>query len=229
MGGHGRETADNVADTGAPAPTRRRRTLQKARVEAFSDGVFAIAATLLVLEIGVPLGAGGDLFGALLALWPSYLAYVISFLTIGWVWIGHTAIIAHIVGVDRLFLRLNLALLMAVAFLPFPTKLMGEYIGQSEPERVAVVLYGMLLLVIAGLLAWMWRYVLEARDLRHPDVSDEELEGLRRKSMPGIAIFVGAIAVSLLVPTFGVLLYLAASIFLVVPFQTIRRALTRPR
>jgi ABC-type Fe3+ transport system permease subunit len=106
---------------------------------------------------------------------------------------------------------------------------MGEYLGQSEPERVAVVLYGVLLLVIAGLMAWMWRYVLEARDLRHPDVSDEELEGLRRKSMPGVAIFVGAIAVSLLVPTFGVLLYLVASIFLVVPFQTIRRALPRPR
>jgi uncharacterized membrane protein len=207
-----------------PAPARRIRALPKVRVEAFSDGVFAIAITLLVLEIAVPLGSERDLIGALVALWPSYLAYAISFLTIGWVWIGHTAIIAHVVGIDRVLVRLNLALLMAVAFLPFPTKLMGEYLGKSEPERVAVIFYGLLLLVIELLLAWMWRYVLEAKEIRHPDTSDDELEGVRRRMLPGIALFVVALGVSFVVPTVGVLFYLAISVFFLIPVRSIREA-----
>jgi uncharacterized membrane protein len=212
------------ATEAALAPARRVRSLPKARVEAFSDGVFAIAITLLVLEIAVPLGAERDLIGALVALWPSYLAYVISFLTIGWVWIGHTAIIAHVTGVDRLLIRLNLALLLAVAFLPFPTKLMGEYLGQSEPERVAVVFYGAVLLAIEVLLLAMWRYVMETKDLRHPDVTEDELAGLKARTLPGIAFFLVAMGISLIVPTVGVLLYLGVSLFLLVPFRTIRRA-----
>ena len=215
---------ETAASTEGPAPARRARSLPKARVEAFSDGVFAIAITLLVLEIAVPLGAEKDLIGALVALWPSYLAYVISFLTIGWVWIGHTAIIAHVTGVDRFLIRLNLALLLAVAFLPFPTKLMGEYLGKSEPERVAVIFYGIVLLVIEVLLMAMWRYVIEAKDLRHPDVSEDELEGLRRRTLPGIALFVGAMVVSFIVPSVGVLFYLGICIFLLVPVRSIRRA-----
>jgi uncharacterized membrane protein len=200
--------------------------LDSGRLEAFSDGVFAIAITLLVLEIAIPVGQERDLIGALLALWPSYLAYVISFLTIGWVWIGHTAIIAHVIGIDRILIRLNLALLMAVAFLPFPTKLMGEYLGKSEPERVAVIFYGVLLLVIELLLAWMWRYVLEAKDIRHPDTSDDELEGVRRRMLPGIALFVAALGVSFVVPTVGVLFYLAISLFLLIPVRSIRKAVS---
>jgi uncharacterized membrane protein len=210
--------------TEAHAPTRRVRALPKVRVEAFSDGVFAIAITLLVLEIAVPLGAERDLIGALVALWPSYLAYVISFLTIGWVWIGHTAIIAHVTGVDRLLIRLNLALLLAVAFLPFPTKLMGEYLGRSEPERVAVIFYGAVLLVIEVLLLAMWRYVIETKDLRHPDVTEDELAGLKARTLPGIALFLVAMGISFIVPTVGVLLYLGIALFLLVPFRAIRRA-----
>jgi uncharacterized membrane protein len=222
--------SDPRAGTAEPtAPSRRVRALPKVRVEAFSDGVFAIAITLLVLEIAVPLGSEDDLIGALLALWPSYLAYVISFLTIGWVWIGHTAIIAHVTGIDRILIRLNLALLLAVAFLPFPTKLMGEYLGESEPERVAVIFYGAVLLVIELLLLWMWRYVIEAKDLRHPDVSEDELAGLKAKSLPGIAFFLVAMGVSFVVPTIGVLFYLAISLFLLVPFHSIRRAATARR
>ena len=213
-----------AGSTEPQAPARRIRSLPKVRVEAFSDGVFAIAITLLVLEIAVPLGSDHDLIGALAALWPSYLAYVISFLTIGWVWIGHTAIIAHVTGVDRFLIRLNLALLLAVAFLPFPTKLMGEYLGKSEPERVAVIFYGIVLLVIEVLLMAMWRYVIEAKDLRHPDVSEDELEGLRRRTLPGIALFLGAMVVSFIAPSVGVLLYLGICVFLLVPVSSIRRA-----
>ena len=79
------------------------------RLEAFSDGVFSIAITLLVLEIVLPLHSERDLIGALLAQWPSYLAYVVSFFTIGWVWIAHGATTSHIVRADGIFMLASLA------------------------------------------------------------------------------------------------------------------------
>ena len=111
----------------------RARGLPLTRLEAFSDGVFSIAITLLVLEIAVPIAAEQDLLGALAGSWPSYLGDVISFLTIGWVWIGHAAITSQMERADGLFLRINLLLLLVVAFLPFPTRLMADYFGNSQP------------------------------------------------------------------------------------------------
>ena len=117
-----------------------RRGLPLSRLEAFSDSwSFSISITLLVLEIAIPVAVEKNLLPALVDEWPSYLAYVISFLTIGWVWIGHAAITSHMQRADGLFLRLNLLLLLFVAFLPFPTRLMADYFGNSEPERIAVV------------------------------------------------------------------------------------------
>src|SRR3712207_3544768 len=114
------------------------RLLSTGRLEAFSDGVFAIAVTLLVLEISVPPGSEDHLLGALLDQWPSYLAYAVSFATIGGVWLGHNVITEHLHHVDPVFIRLNLLLLMTVSLLPFPTRLLAEHIGQTGPERVAV-------------------------------------------------------------------------------------------
>ena len=99
------------------ADERRRRGLQTGRLESFSDGVFAIAVTLLVLDIAVPVHAGRDLLPAVANLWPSYLAYVVSFATIGAVWLGHNAITDYIEHVNAGFVRLNLLLLLVVSFL----------------------------------------------------------------------------------------------------------------
>jgi uncharacterized membrane protein len=203
------------------------RGLPTNRLEAFSDGVFSIAITLLVLEIAIPLGADRDLNGALAGLWPSYLAYVVSFLTIGWVWIGHSAITSHVERADGLFLRLNLLLLMAVAFLPFPTKLMAEYLGKASPERVAVVFYGVVILVIALLMEALWRYALHARELMRSELTDDELAALTTKSTPSLGLFIGSIVVGIFLPTLGVLCFLAVSAYLVIPFETIWRALPR--
>jgi uncharacterized membrane protein len=101
----------------------------------FSDGVFSIAITLLVLEIGVPSGSEKDLLRALAAEWPSYLAYLVSFATIGGVWFGHTVITQYLDHANSTFIRLNLVLLLAVSFLPFPTELVGEHIGKSPSGR----------------------------------------------------------------------------------------------
>ena len=114
-----------------PEPRPRRRGFRTGRLEAFSDGVFAIAVTLLILDIGVSGTAGHDLGAAIRGLWPSYLAYVASFSTIGAAWLGHNAITEYLERTDAAFVRLNLLLLLAISFLPFPTRLVAEYIRQG--------------------------------------------------------------------------------------------------
>ena len=113
------------------------------RVEAFSDGVFAIAITLLVLDIKIEPSQFDDLWRALGEEWPSYLAYVTSFLTVGGVWLAHHGLFSRLQAVDPVLMRLNLLLLMAVSFLPFPTGAHGRGAeGPSPAERAAVVVYG---------------------------------------------------------------------------------------
>ena len=104
------------------------------RVEAFSDGVFAIAITLLVLEISVPESAFDDLWHGIAEQWPSYLAYATSFITIGWIWVAHHGIFRRLQYANRRVMLINLLLLMAVAFLPFPTKLMAEASTRRTPR-----------------------------------------------------------------------------------------------
>jgi TMEM175 potassium channel family protein len=136
------------------------------RVEAFSDGVFAIAITLLVLEISISPSDFGDLRHALLAEWPSYLAYITSFLTVGSVWIAHHALFVRLRYVDPVLLRLNLVLLMVAAFLPFPTGVLAEALDASrESERVAVAFYGATALVIDLLLQASIRYAASQPEL----------------------------------------------------------------
>jgi uncharacterized membrane protein len=111
---------------------RRARALRAARLEAFSDGVFAIAITLLVLEISVPVGSEEDLLGAVLDQWPSYLAYFVSFASVGAIWLAHTAVTEYLDHADRWLMRLNLLLLLFVSFLPFPTKLLAENVKDED-------------------------------------------------------------------------------------------------
>jgi uncharacterized membrane protein len=133
---------------------------ETSRVEAFSDGVFAIAITLLVLEIHV--SDFEHLWSALAHAWPSYLAYVTSFLTVGSVWIAHHGLFVRLRYIDPTLLRLNLILLMAAAFLPFPTGVLAEALDHSRSaERAAVVFYGGTALAIELLLRACVRYASE--------------------------------------------------------------------
>ena len=126
------------------------------RLEAFSDGIFAIAATLLVLEIGVS-AKSLDLGHDLLHLWPSYLAYVTSFVTIGIIWINHHHTVSLFARVDRTMLFLNNLLLLTIAFMPFPTKLVGDYLNRPG-ERAAVLAYAATLVVMAFVHQIWWQY-----------------------------------------------------------------------
>ena len=131
----------------------------KSRVEIFSDGVFAIAITLLVLDISVAPSDYDHLRHALANEWPAYLAYVTSFLTVGSVWIAHHSLFSRLRFVDPTLLRLNLLLLMTAAFLPFPTTVLAQALHHGgTAERTAVVFYGAAALVIEMLLRAAERY-----------------------------------------------------------------------
>jgi hypothetical protein len=124
------------ADGGPGArPAHTRLTLATGRVEAFSDGVFAVAITLLVFGITTPHARAGHLAQGLLAQWPAYATYAVSFLTIGIIRVNHHGTFARIARVDRPLLFINLLLLMAVSFIPFPTSLMSQYVAAGAAAR----------------------------------------------------------------------------------------------
>jgi uncharacterized membrane protein len=136
----------------------------KARIETFSDGVIAIAITLLVLDIHVPDPAGaGSLAGRLAHEWPSYVAYVVSFVTIGIIWINHSAMLRRIVAVDHSILFLNLLLLMTIAVLPFSTALMAAYLKSANGQHLAAVIYGGSYLLMGLAFFVMHQHLLRAK------------------------------------------------------------------
>lgn len=210
-------TDDRAAGAG-DGPASEPRLLRTTRMEAFSDGVFAIAITLLVLDIVTPPDAGDDLLGAVLALWPSYLAYVVSFGTIGAIWLAHNAITEYLRGTTVAVLRWNLLLLLVVAFLPFPTRLLGEHADTSAAERVAVTSYGATLLAAALLLAALWRSVRRAGLVR-PDAGDREVVSLTRRLTPGLAGYLVLIGVGLIWPLAAVVGYLLVAVYLGLPLR----------
>jgi uncharacterized membrane protein len=191
-------------------------------MEAFSDGVFAIAITLLVLEIGIPSGSEDDLLSAVLAQWPSYLAYLVSFSTIGAVWLEHTVITEFLDHATSVFIRLNLLLLLVVSFLPFPTRLLGEYIGEYEPERVAVTIYGVNLFLASVLVSTLWRFAVRERLVRS-DIADTDVRMITRRLTPGLAGYLVVIVVGLFLPVLAVLGYLIIAVYIIVPFGALRR------
>jgi uncharacterized membrane protein len=207
---------------GEPAPRPGRRGLRTGRMEAFSDGVFAIAVTLLVLDIAIPAGTGAHLLRSVARLWPSYLGYVVSFSTIGAIWLGHNAITDYLERADAGFLRRGLLLLLVVAFLPFPTKLFADFIREDRPERVAVTIYGISLLVASLLLLVLWRYTVHVRLVR-PDADDEELQLLTKRLTPGLGGYLVLIIAGLFAPIVAAVGYLAIAIFFIIPFRPVIR------
>jgi TMEM175 potassium channel family protein len=130
------------------------------RAEAFSDGVFAVAITVLVFGLRLPGPHRGcaTMTCQLLHAWPQYFAYVVSFLTIGIMWMNHHTILAHVARVDRPLLVLNLLLLLGVVAIPFPTALMADNLKQSG-ATAATVTYGLVMIAISVGFTALWVYV----------------------------------------------------------------------
>ena len=207
-----------------PDTPRGRRVLSKGRMEGFSDGVFGFAITLLVL--GIALRPPGSPLQQVLHAWPSYLAYVVSFLTIGGTWLQHTALTDQLARVDQLFLRLNLLVLLVVVFLPFPTKLVADALHNSGGERVYVTLYGLTLLAIR-LLGFTLDAYARYEHLYSPAGEGEELHSTQRKFLPVVIGYVIAILIGLALPVVAVALYFGIAVYLVVPFREAARVLAR--
>jgi uncharacterized membrane protein len=218
-----------VADSGGdPLPgagraPEARRVVGTTRLEAFSDGVFAIAITLLVLDLAIP--ESGPALDRVADAWPFYLAYVVSFLTIGAAWIAHTAITDRLAKADLGLLRLNLLLLLVVAVLPFPTRLVAEGLDDVSGERVFVAMYGIVLLAIRVLLYALdtyarWEYL-------YAPGSVDEPGSVRRSILPIVAVYGLAILIGLVLPAVAVALYCAIAVFLVVPFGVLGRLFSR--
>jgi uncharacterized membrane protein len=190
--------------------------------------VVAFAITLLVLDLAVPaITQRNDVLGALGTQWPSYLAYVVSFATIGAIWLGHGFITEYLERTDGTLMRLNLLLLLLVSFLPFPTRLLAQYIGVDSAEKVAATIYGLTLLCTAGLLSVLWRYALHEH-LVVPDADDTELSILTQRLTPGLAGYVLLLVLGLVVPVVAVVGYFLLALFYILPFRLQRRTRQRP-
>jgi uncharacterized membrane protein len=194
-------------------------------MEAFSDGVFSIAATLLVLDLA--LRPPGTALEQLWRAWPGYLGYVVSFLTIGAAWLAHSALTDRLTRADSLLLRINLLLLLVVAFLPFPTRLVAESLHDISDERVFVTLYGVTLLSIR-LLGLTLGWYAERRQLLAPPGDDDEAPPARRDVLAITAAYVMAILIGLLAPFVAVGLYCLLAAVLVVPFRELRAVARQP-
>jgi uncharacterized membrane protein len=180
-----------------------------ARLETFSDGVFAIAATLLILNVHAD---GAHLGHALARAWPSYAAYAVSFVTIGIMWANHHGVFSQIDKVDRTFLLINVFFLMAVAFVPFPTILVAEHLRDTNLGPAALA-YGFTLTVTAVLFNVLWFYAMGRRRLLRDDADAKVVSGITRSFLPGPVIYLTATLIAWWKPTVSIVLYAAIAAF----------------
>src|SRR5262245_48941237 len=168
----------------------------KARLEAFSDGVFAIAITLLVLTIPAP-SDFRHLGHALAHQWPAYAAYVVSFAVIGIMWLNHHTVFGHFQRVDRNAVYLNLVLLATIVFVPYPTGIFGEALQRGEGQRIAAVFYSLVMTVNAVAWAAVWLYGSTNRRLLDPSFPEGQRRTASLLFTLGTFIYLGTVLVGL--------------------------------
>ncbi len=194
--------------------------MSPSRLEAFSDGVFAIAATLLILDVHV---GDSDLGAHLVHIWPSYAAYAVSFLTIGIIWINHHTVFAQIHHVDRLFLLINVAFLMMVAFIPFPTSLIASQLRGGDLEPAALT-YGATLTITAIFFNFLWFYASSGDRLLKNDADPKVVVGISRSFLPGPFIYLIATLSALVSPNASVILFGLITLFYIVESSVFGRS-----
>ncbi|MFD4243758.1 TMEM175 family protein [Streptomyces sp. NPDC058525] len=149
------------------------------RIEAFSDGVFAIIITILVLELKVPEETGSEFWHGVREQWPHYAAYVVSFLIIGVMWVNHHTIFSHLRRVDRPLLFLNLLVLMVVSVIPYTTNVLAEHLMADGSASPAAVLYSLVTVAYALAFLAFWWYVTRVGHLFHEHVDREGARATR--------------------------------------------------
>ena len=211
--------ADQTTDS--DRRTHLSRALPLDRFNAFSDGVFAIAITLLVLELPVP--TGSDLLGSLVEAWPEFLGYLISFAFIGASWMTHARTTRLMQGSDTLAAGLNLLALLFIALLPFSTSLMVSNLSGPD-AAVAVVVYGLNVFVASVILTLLMAYLVRQQSLLGGEIADETLAALTRQRRISNGVWLIAVVVALVAPPLAVGLYVLATVLMLAqPFLRVRR------
>jgi uncharacterized membrane protein len=199
-----REASENRPVTG----------LSTNRLEAFSDGVFAVAITLLVLNLQVPqIATGSELVPRLGALWPKLLSYALSFVLVGIYWVAHHNTFHYIQRSDRNLLWLNILLLMCIVFLPFPTALLGEY----PEQRVSVIIYAGTLVLTGLLLQALWWYATSRYRLVDRNIDPRLVQQATRRNLAGPLIYLLAIGISVFSVPASLLLFILVPLYYILP------------
>jgi uncharacterized membrane protein len=188
------------------------------RVEAFSDGVFAIAITLLILDIKVPRGLSGPaaLMAALLDQWPAYLAFLTSFATIGIMWVNHHRLFTLIRRVDHTLLLLNGLLLLGVTFVPFPTAVLSAYI-HTRAGRTAATVYSGTFTVMAIFFNLLWRYAARERRLLREEADPREVGAITRGYAFGPPLYFASLCLALVSVPASLAMDVALAMFFALP------------
>lgn len=167
---------------------------ETARIEAFSDGIFAIAITLLILEIKIPHQQEGHLWAALLRQWPSYLAFLLSFTYIGIMWINHHRMFSHIKRANDVLLVLNLLLLLGVSVVPFPTAVLAEHLGGPD-QRTAAIVYNATFVLLAVAFNLLWQYAVR-HGLLHEHLVLSSAANISRQYAVGPVMYAGCLVLA---------------------------------
>jgi uncharacterized membrane protein len=198
------------------------------RLESFSDGVFAIAITLLILQVGINT-EGGSLAYRLAEQWPSYVSFVVSFAIVGILWLNHHQMFRDIRVADHGLVVLNLALLLVVSFIPFPTEVIGDELasGSYDDQRTAALFYG--LTFVAATLAFnaLWLWAARRRRLIEPSTPQPLVDARTRRYLLGLPAYPVATLVAIWSPYGALTLYGIITLFYLLPLGRLDRLLVR--
>jgi uncharacterized membrane protein len=181
--------------------------MNTSRVEAFSDGVFAVAITLLVLQFAVPDAKSGQLLSKVLEQWPQLITYAASFLTIGVVWVNHHAIFRGIRAVDRTIQFINLVLLLLVVLVPYPTELLGRYLNSGRNGSAAAAVYAVVMTAMSICFQVLVVYALTHPHLLRPEVQVRSLRSVMPRFGLGLVTYAVAIGLSFVSATVVVAIF----------------------
>jgi uncharacterized membrane protein len=192
------------------------------RLESFSDGVIAVAATLLVLNIHEPVLKGNEtLVHGLLNQWHVYAAYAISFITIGIIWINHHVMISRLRVADHAILMLNLVLLMLIAVLPFATSLMTGYLRGSHGQAVVAAVYSGTFLLMALAFSALNRLILFGRaHMLNVELSHERRRQILLRAVSGVIPYAIATALAPVSPYATLIICGAVAAFYALPIAS---------
>jgi uncharacterized membrane protein len=181
------------------------------RLEVFADGVLAIAATVLIFNVTAD-APGAAVGRAVNQAWPSYIGYVISFLTIGMLWMNHHAMMRHASQANSTFQLLNVGLLMCIGFYPYPTRLIAEH-WDSGGLRPAALMWGATSIAIGVMINVCWWYMIFHRKEMAPQLAAKTITAVKRYALPGPFIWMAATLTAIWNPKFAVLFYAMMTIF----------------